>query len=210
MPLGAFKVFGALGALVELVEAVIAAVAAIVVFFRDNPSGWSSARFVLIAIILHVRFLMRSAFGNWVLALLYSFHIWMANGSFFCISSGLSRLAPPASFFQVGKKLSSSTPLRAAASDGEKSSLLSKVLADVRDWMVEEDPEESSERPGGNRTCFGEDDVGKNCGSASPPMAGALRSSERAEARRFPPRSPYCAPDIADCQVAQISGVPAA
>ena len=167
-------------------------------------------RFLLIAIILHVKFFMRSAFGNWVLALLYSFHIWMANGSFFCISSGLSRLAPPASFFQVGKKLSSSTPLRAAASDGEKSSLLSKVLADVRDWMVEEDPEESSERPGGNRTCFGEDDVGKNCGSASPPMAGALRSSERAEARRFPPRSPYCAPDIADCQVAQISGVPAA
>lgn len=185
--LGALKVFGALGALVELVEAVVAAVAAVVVFFRDNSSSWS---FMLIAIILHVKFFMRSAFGNWILALLYSFHIWMPNGSFFCISSGLSRLAPPASFFQVGKKLSSSTPLRAAASDGEKSSLLSKVLADVRDWMVEEDPEELSEWPGGNRTCFGEDDVGKNCGSASPPMAGALRSLERAEARRPPPRSP--------------------
>jgi hypothetical protein len=97
---------------------------------------------MLIAIILQVKFSMRSAFGSWFLALLYNFHIWVASGSFFCISSGLSKSAPTASFLNVGNRESSSMPLRAAVSAGVSSSLVSWVLADVRDGSVDRDPGE--------------------------------------------------------------------
>ena len=70
---------------------------------------------------------MRSWLGNCFLVLLYSLHIWVASGSFFCISSGLSSSSPAASSFHVGKKLSRSNSLRALIA-AEKSSL-SKPLA---------------------------------------------------------------------------------
>ena len=42
----------------------------------------------VIAIILQVKFSIRSAFGSTFFCLLYNFHTWVARGSFFCISSG--------------------------------------------------------------------------------------------------------------------------
>lgn len=170
---------------------------------EKNTHPWfsCSARFLmLIAIILQVKFSMRSAFGSWVLALVYSFHIWVASGSFFCMSSGLSKPAPPASFLKVGNRECSSMPLRAAVSAGVNSSLVSWVVEEVRDGSVSSDPGEQSKGPvEGNRTCLGEeDDVAKGGGSANAPMAGASKKSERGEARRPPPRSPYCAPDMAN------------
>ena len=82
----------------------------------------------LIAIMRQVRFSIRSWFGNCFFVLLYNLHICVANGSFFCISSGLSSSSPAVSSFQVGKKDSRSNSLRAALFSAERSSL-SRVLA---------------------------------------------------------------------------------
>lgn len=97
-----------------------------------------------IAIIRHVKFSMRSALGNWDLALLYSFHTCDIRGSCRCISSGLARAGLAASSFHIGTNESCSTPLRAAASEGERSSLLSTVVAEVSEGTVEAVAEEVS------------------------------------------------------------------
>lgn len=47
-----------------------------------------SARRMLMAIMRHVKFSMRSALGSCVLVLLYSFQIWVPSGSLRCSSSG--------------------------------------------------------------------------------------------------------------------------
>lgn len=96
-------------------------------------------------IMRQVKFSMRSALGSCDLFLLYSFHICVANGSLFCISSGLSSSETPAvSSFHVSKKVSRSMPLQAADSVGDRSSLLSRVLAEVNDWYADEVAEEAS------------------------------------------------------------------
>ena len=86
-----------------------------------------------------VKFSMRSRLGSWDLVLLYRRHIWVARGSSRCMASGLSGSRPPLSSFQMGKTVSPRTPLRVAVSCGEKSSLESSVLADVSDWMADEE-----------------------------------------------------------------------
>lgn len=103
-------------------------------------------------IMRQVRFSMRSALGNWVLVLLYSFQIWTDRGSFRCRSSGASWSR------QLSKKLSVSRPLRAAESEGDRSSLLSMVEAEVSEWMADDEPEGMSQYMGWCRTCLGEDE----------------------------------------------------
>lgn len=106
-----------------------------------------------------VRFSMRSALGSCVLVLLYSFHIWVARGSLRCISSADPVTPTSPSSLQLSKKESRSRPLRAAESDGDRSSLLSMVLADVSEWMADEFAEGMSQYDGGGqRTCRGEED----------------------------------------------------
>lgn len=103
----------------------------------------SSFRLKFMDIIRHVRFSMRSEFGSCAFVRLNSLHICVPNGSFRCISSGLSISAsPPVASFQSGKKDSRRTPLRATLSVGERSSLLSIVLEEVSDCIAEDDPEE--------------------------------------------------------------------
>lgn len=82
-----------------------------------------SLRFRLMAIIRHVRFSIRSWLGNCVLVLLYSFHICVASGSCFCISSGGLRSALAASSRQSGKKASRRSSLRGSWFLNEVSSL---------------------------------------------------------------------------------------
>jgi hypothetical protein len=79
------------------------------------------ARRMFMAIIRQVRFSMRSALGSCVFALEYSFQIWVPRGSFFCICSGDSALGLLASLPNAGNMASSSMPLRAASSVGERS-----------------------------------------------------------------------------------------
>jgi hypothetical protein len=85
----------------------------------------SSARRMFMAIIRQVRFSMRSAFGSCVFAREYSFQICVPSGSFFCICSGDSALGLLlASLPKAGNMAaSSSMPLRAASSGGERSML---------------------------------------------------------------------------------------
>lgn len=85
-----------------------------------------SLRFRFMAIILHVKFSIRSWFGSCVFVLLYSFHIWVPSGSFFCISSGWSRPALVASSRQSGKTASPRTLLRARWFSTERASLMSE------------------------------------------------------------------------------------
>lgn len=89
----------------------------------QNAYRARSFRFRLMAIILHVRFSIRSWLGNCSLVLLYSFHIWVTNGSFFCISSGGPKSALDASSRQPGKKASRRSSLRVWLRSGEISSL---------------------------------------------------------------------------------------
>lgn len=68
---------------------------------------FSSRSFLrLTCIIRHVKFSMRCWFGSWDFVRLYSFHIWVARGSFFCISSVLSTPSGEAPSFQSEKTAS--------------------------------------------------------------------------------------------------------
>lgn len=91
---------------------------------RTDRACSRSLRFRFMAIIRQVKFSIRSWLGSWVFVLLYNFHICVASGSFFCISSGWSRSEPaPAASFQFGKKASRRSSLRATECSGDKSSL---------------------------------------------------------------------------------------
>jgi hypothetical protein len=79
-----------------------------------------SLRLKLMAIIRQVRFSMRSWLGNWDLVLVYSFQIWVARGSFLCISSAESGGAPSC---QSGKTDSRNSPPSVMPSWSEKSSV---------------------------------------------------------------------------------------
>lgn len=89
-----------------------------------------------------------------------------------------------ASSRQLSKNESCSRPLRAAESEGEISSLLSTVLADVSECMVDELAEGISQYVGGGRrTCRGEED---DEGEVVEAIVMGSASFERAIA---PPRS---------------------
>lgn len=176
---------------------------------RPYRAASSCLRFrKFIAIIRQVRFSIRSWLGNCFLVLLYNLHICVANGSFFCISSGLSSSSPAASSFQVGKKLSRSNSLRAL--DAAEKSSLSMLLA-LESFVSAIPTREVAD-------C----EVGASCGFELPGLRGkrkscsvidviedvvvldwasplALNVSDEAwSGRNSPPRSSYCAaaPDI--------------
>lgn len=87
------------------------------------------------AIIRQVRFSMRSWLGRRDLVRLYSFHIWVPRGSFFCNSSGLSNAAEPASSFHSGKTASrNSNSFRATVSEVERSRLGLRLAVGLGSW----------------------------------------------------------------------------
>ena len=89
----------------------------------------------------HDRFPMRSWLGKEFFVLLYSLHIWIPSGSFFCSSSGVStstRLAVEASSRHGENNDGRSTLMRAPSAVGERSSLVSRVVAEVSEEAPDE------------------------------------------------------------------------
>ena len=153
------------------------------------------------AIILHVRFSMRSWFGNCVFVLLYSFQICVAKGSCFCISAGLPRPALAASSFQSGKNDSQSKSLRVFRFSFEGSRLAGLLLSvfTVGVGMVECCRRCDDEWCG----CLGlgvRADCGETRDGATRPELGPIRVSiSRLAADAGPPRGPvYCAVTVVE------------
>lgn len=108
----------------------------------------------------HVKFSRRSPFGSWPLVRWYNFHICVPSGSFFCMSSGVSVSTLAVSSFHWSRNESRNRPWRAVASEGEPSSLPSRVLsvlAEVSDWIADEEPDAVLSMCAGMRTFRGEE-----------------------------------------------------